>query len=111
MIKEGSKRIVTIRNYENKKVLKTFFQKFIKTFSEKLPKLSVKTEFFLFYCLLGKVTVYEQSLKRPFSLKEGNRLLDRNLLFVDVNILLIVAKYDMRNLGHLGGSVRLFGLQ
>jgi hypothetical protein len=26
-------------------------------------------------------------------------------------MLLIVAKYDMRNLGLLGGSVRLFGLQ
>jgi len=99
------------RNYENKKVLKTFFSKIIKTFSEKLPKFSVKTEFFLFNCLLGKVTVYEQSLKRPFSLKEGNRLLDRNLLFVDVNILVIVAKYDMRNLRLLGGSVRLLGLQ
>lgn len=98
------------RNYENKKVLKTF-SKIIKTFSEKLLKFSVKTEFFLFNCLLGKVTVYEQSLKRPFSLKEGNRLLDRNLLFVDVNMLLIVAKYDMRNLGLLGGRVRLFGLQ
>jgi hypothetical protein len=57
------------------------------------------------------VTVYEQSLKRPFSLKEGNRLLDRNLLFVDVNIVLIVAKYDMRNLRLLGGRLRLFGLQ
>ena len=98
------------RNYENNKVLKTFFENLLKFF-RKLPKFSVKTEFFLFNCLLGKVTVYEQSLKRPFSLKVGNRLLDRNLLFVDVNILIIVAEYDMRNLRHLGGNVRLFGLQ
>ena len=110
LVKEGSN---ICHNLEIMKTRTSYklFSKIIKTFSEKLPKFSVKTEFFLFNCLLGKVTVYEQSLKRPFSLKVGNRLFDRNLLFVDVNILVIVAKYDMRNLRLLGGNLRLFGLQ